>query len=217
MIVGRNEKHGMVSSPRECVGGVVWLSLLKVALPLLDCLTLTTPPPLLLVFSSPLLPPLHLIHLFLAMMTALKMTPPILATAPTASASAEFISRPQTHIEIIDPPNKLRQEIKTKNNPGTRHGNEFGATLTSCGDTPDDPAELPSLAVPGSDSDGKDSLAPLICFGQFAADPHAGRGLPLDPNFSRAADVLIFPYDPAPPSLVVLLSSLIHPLHAPGN
>jgi hypothetical protein len=50
---------------------------------------------------------------------------PILATA---LAAAELISRPQ--IEIIDPPNKLRQEIKTKNNPGTRHGNEFGATLT---------------------------------------------------------------------------------------
>jgi hypothetical protein len=38
---------------------------------------------------------------------------PILATA---SASAELISLP--HIEIIDPPKKkLRQEIKTKNNP----------------------------------------------------------------------------------------------------
>jgi hypothetical protein len=99
------------------------------------------------------------------MMTALKMTP-ILATAP----AAELISLP--HIEIIDPPNKLRHEMMTKNNLGTRHGNEFGATLTSCGDTPDDPVELPSLAVPGSDSDGNDSLTPLICFGQFAADPH---------------------------------------------
>jgi hypothetical protein len=69
---------------------------------------------------------------------------PILAPA----SAAELISPP--HIEIIDPPNKLRQEIKTKNNPGTRHGNEFGATLTSCGD-----------------------LTPLICFGQFAADPHS--------------------------------------------
>jgi hypothetical protein len=130
------------------------------------------------------------------------MTPPILATAP-ASASAELISRTRTHIEIIDPPNKLRHEIKTKNNPGTRHGDEFGATLTSCGDTPDDPAQLPSLAVPGSDSDGNGSLTPLICFGQFAADPHAERGLPLDPTFSqmfqRAADVLIFPYAPPPP------------------
>jgi hypothetical protein len=95
-------------------------------------------------------------------MTALKMTP----TAP-----AELISLP--HIEIINPPNKLRQEIKTKNNPGTRHGNEFGATLISCGDTPDDPAQLPSLAVSGSDSDGNGSLTPPICFGQFAADPHS--------------------------------------------
>jgi hypothetical protein len=106
---------------------------------------------------------------------------------------------------IIDPPKKLRQEIMTKNNPGTRHGNEFGATLTSCGDTPDDPAQLPSLAaVPGSDSDGNGSLAPLICFGQFAAHPQARRGLlPLDPTFcqmfQRAADVLIFRYDPTIP------------------
>jgi hypothetical protein len=61
------------------------------------------------------------------------MTQPILATAP--ASAAELISLP--HIEIIDPPNKLGQEIKTKNNPGTRHGNEFGATLTSCGDTPE--------------------------------------------------------------------------------
>jgi hypothetical protein len=98
------------------------------------------------------------------MMTALKMTQP-------SPSSAELISLP--HIEIIDPQNKLRQEIKTKNNPGTRHGDEFGATLTSCGDTPDDPAQLPSLAVPGSDSDTNDSLTPLICFGQFAADPHS--------------------------------------------
>jgi hypothetical protein len=74
-----------------------------------------------------------------------EMTPPILfATAP--APAAELISLP--HIEIIDPPNKLRQEIKTKNNPATRHGDEFGATLTSCGDT----VQLPSLAVPGSDS-----------------------------------------------------------------
>jgi hypothetical protein len=34
-------------------------------------------------------------------------------------------------------------------------------------------AQLPSLAVPGSDSDGNGSLTPLICFGQFAADPHS--------------------------------------------
>jgi hypothetical protein len=95
------------------------------------------------------------------MMTALKMTQP----SPALPASAELISPPQ--IKIIDPQNKLRQEIKTKNNPGTRHGNEFGATLTSCGDTPD--VEFTSLAVPGSDSDGNDSLTPLICFGQFAA------------------------------------------------
>jgi hypothetical protein len=137
----------------------VWLSLLC-------CPHL--PPRLFCWYSSPLLPfspsPSHLP--LLTMMTALKMTP-ILATAP----AAELISRP--HIEIIDPPNKLRQEIKTKNNPGTRHGDEFGATLTSCGDTPDDLAELPSLAVPGSDSDGNGSLTPLICFGQFAAEPHS--------------------------------------------
>jgi hypothetical protein len=77
-----------------------------------------------------------------------------------------------------------------------------------------DLVEFPSLAVPGSDSDGNGSITPLICFGQFAADPHTGRGLPLDPTlsqlFQRAVDVLIFPYDP-PPSLAVLLSSLIHP------
>jgi hypothetical protein len=92
------------------------------------------------------------------MMEALKMTPPILAAPDSA---AELISRP--HIEIIDPPNnKLGQEIKTKNNPGTRYGNEFGATLTSCGDTPDDPAELPSLSVPELDSDGNDSLTPHL-------------------------------------------------------
>jgi hypothetical protein len=77
----------------------------------------------------------------------------------------------RTHIEIIDPPKKFRLELKTKNNPGTRHGNEFGATLTSCVATPDDPAELPSLAVPESDSDGNNSLTPFISFGQFAADP----------------------------------------------
>jgi DNA-binding beta-propeller fold protein YncE len=36
------------------------------------------------------------------------------------------------------------------------------------------PAQFPSLAaVPGSDSDGNGSLTPLICFGQFAADPHS--------------------------------------------
>jgi hypothetical protein len=148
------------------------------------------------------------------MMTALKMTQP----SPAPTASAELISRP--HTEIIDPPNKLRQEIKTKNNPGTRHGDEFGgATLTSCGDTPDDPAELPSLAVSGSDSDGNGSLTPLIYLGQFAADPHTGRVLlPLHPDFSqmfqRAADVLIFPYDPTTtttiplPILLTLLFSL---------
>jgi hypothetical protein len=83
------------------------------------------------------------------MMTALKMTR---APAPTA-ASAELISR--THIQIIDPPKK---KLKTKKYPGTRHGNEFGATLTSCGDTP---AELPSLAVPESNSDGNGSLPAL--------------------------------------------------------
>jgi hypothetical protein len=146
------------------------------------------------------------------MMAALKMTPPILATA-SASAAAELISPP--HIEIIDPPKKkLRQEIMTKNNPGTCHGNELGATLTSCDDNPDDAAELPSLAVPGSDSDGNGSPAPLICFGQFAADPHAGRGLPLDPTFcqmfQRAADVLIFPYAPTIP--VPLLLTHLFPL-----
>jgi hypothetical protein len=97
------------------------------------------------------------------------MTPAILglATAP----AAELISLP--HIEIIDPPKKkLQQQIKTKNKPGTRHGDDFG-TLTFCGDTPDDPAQLPSLAVPEPDSDGNDSLTPLICFGQFAADSHS--------------------------------------------
>jgi hypothetical protein len=166
--------------------------------PLLDCLVHAS-------FAGTL-PPLHLTHLFLTMMKALKMTP----TAP--ASAAELISLP--HIEIIDPPNKLRQEIKTKNSPRTHHGNEFGATLTSCCDTPDDPVQLPSLAVPGSDSDGNGSLTPLICFGQFTADPQAGRGFPLDSNFSRAADVLIFPYDPLP-------CRPLHPdpptLHAPGN
>jgi hypothetical protein len=94
---------------------------------------------------------------------------PAPATPATVTATAEFRTPPvpEFHhwrdIEIT----KLRQEIMTKNNPGTRHGNEFG-TLTSCGDTPDDPAELPSLVVPGSDSDGNGSLTPLICFGQFA-------------------------------------------------
>jgi hypothetical protein len=125
---------------------------------------------------------------FSTMMTAAKMTPIL---APASASAAELISR--THIEIINPPKKkLRQEIKTKKNPGTRHGNEFGDPLT------DDPAEFPSLAVPESDSDGNSSL---ICFGQFAADSHAGRNLPLDSNFSqmfqRAADVLIFRYLPS--------------------
>jgi hypothetical protein len=141
------------------------------------------------------------------------MTQPILATA--SASAAELISLP--HIEIIDPPNKLGQEIKTKNNPGTRHGDEFGATLTSCGDTPDDPAQFPSL---GSDFDGNDSLAPFFCYGQFAADPQAGRGLPLDSNFSqmfqRAADVPIFRYDPSLPCRPPLLPDP-PTLHAPGN
>jgi hypothetical protein len=120
---------------------------------------------------------------------------------PQFPATAEL--RTPAHIEIIDPPNKLRQETKTKKNPGTLHGNES-----------DDPAKLPSLAVPESDSDGNGCLTPLICFWQFAADPHAGRGLPLDPNFSEmfqgAMDDLIFRYDPPPPSLDPTL-------HAPGN
>jgi hypothetical protein len=107
--------------------------------------------------------------------SALKMTSPFPATSTATTvtattATAEFRTPPAPvfhhwrDIEIT----KLRQEIMTKKNPGTRQGNEFGATLTSYGDTPDDLAQLPSLAVPGSDSDGKDSLAPLICFGQFA-------------------------------------------------
>jgi hypothetical protein len=182
------------------VYGVVWLSLLlpSTGLPH-PSLASFAGTPLSPSSPSPSHPPLpHHDDSF-------EMTP-ILATA---SASApELLSLP--HIEIIDPPNKLRQEIKTKNHPGTCYGNEFGATLTSCGDNPDDPAESPSLAVPGSDSDGKGSPTPLICLGQFAADPHAGRGLPLDPTFSqmfqRAADVLIFPYAPPPPPPSLSLS-----------
>jgi hypothetical protein len=72
------------------------------------------------------------------------MTPPILCVTASASA-AELISLP--HIEIIDPPNKLRQEIKTKNNPGTRHGDEFGATLTSQTLAPDASKRIGCQAV----------------------------------------------------------------------
>jgi hypothetical protein len=86
---------------------------------------------------------------------------------PQFPATAEL--RTPAHIEIIDPPNKLRQETKTKKNPGTLHGNEFGAT-------PDDPAKLPSLAVPESDSDGNGSLTPFISFRQFPASLHSFRG-----------------------------------------
>jgi hypothetical protein len=149
----------------------------------------------------------------------------------------------RTHIEIIDLPNKLQQEVKTNTITGTHHGNEFGATFTPC--TPDDSAELLSLDVLESDSDGNVSPTSLIYFGKFAASlhsfrhagkiahgvaaptsagslkrngvapggashllpvPHAGRGLPLDPNFSQlfhgAADVLLLR---SAPSLVVLL------------
>jgi hypothetical protein len=164
-----------------------------------------------------------------------------LTMTPQFSATAEL--RTPAHIEIIiDPPNNLRQELKTKKNPGTLHGNEFGATLTPCGDTPDDPAKLPSLAVPESDSDRNGSLTPFISFRQFPAslhsfrgggkitdgvaapsaagslkregvaiaphmfpDPHAGRRLSSDPNFSqlfqRAEKNLTFWYSPSSVSL----------------
>jgi hypothetical protein len=133
---------------------------LQQSCPLLDCLT---PRPLLPASSAGTPPPspLSISSTSPHHDDSFEMTP-ILATAP--ASAAELISRP--HIEIIDPQKKkLRQKIKTKEN-----SNEFGATLTSCGDTP---AELPSLAVPGSDSDGNGSITPLICFGQFAADPHS--------------------------------------------
>jgi hypothetical protein len=68
-----------------------------------------------------------------------------------------------------------------------------------------DPPELPSFAGPKSDSDGNGSPTPLIYFGQFAADLHAGRLLPIDPNFSqlflRAEKNLIVWYYPSSGSL----------------
>ena len=72
--------------------------------------------------------------------------------------------------------------------------------------------------MPGSDSDGNGSLTPLICFGQFASDPHAGRGLPLDPNFSQMFKEL-WMFLSSGTTLPCRPPLLLDPptLHAPGN